>query len=70
MTRQSARCGEHIRRHVFGACPECGTSTNLGPGPLNAAETIEFRTCDDGHTVESEPTFWAMPGEATEFDIF
>lgn len=61
------RYDQHVKRHINGWCTECDDSRSLRPGPLNDDKTIEYRTCEEGHTVLSEPLFYCAPGEATEF---
>lgn len=63
------RYGTKIDRWLVGHCPECGSSADLAPGPLNDDESIEYRKCTEGHVVESEPIFWAPTGESTENGI-
>lgn len=63
--------GKHITRFINGWCPDCGENSSLAPGPLNDAETIEYRTCVDcGATVEDhDPRFWSTDADAEEDGI-
>ena len=67
MAANEDRYGQHVKRHVNGWCTECGDSMSLSPGILNEEETIEYRTCEEGHTVASDPLFYCAPSEATEY---
>lgn len=62
--------GTKVNRWILSPCYECNDmGASLSPGLLNEDETIEYRKCEEGHTVESEPLFWAPLGEATETGI-
>lgn len=59
--------GQQVTRHINAWCQECDDSMSLRPGTLNKDRTVEYRVCDEGHTVFSEPLFYCALGEATEF---
>ncbi|SEE78441.1 hypothetical protein SAMN04489740_2528 [Arthrobacter alpinus] len=60
MFESSNTRGSHIKVSVLLHCYGCRGTVSCSPGSLSEDGTIEYRTCEEGHTVPDKAQFGSM----------